>query len=168
MQVRSSLSWEPPSLLAFFQCGHLYGCHGALNAFIAVFSTRSVNGLLQGVVCQHAKNGGYIVLEVDVFDPLRDAFAYKGEMLSFPADHRSYGYDGIEFIFLDHVFASVYQLKASRHIATEDVLLQGTVLQKRVHGTFVEVAGDLFVPFRNNDPKPKVLRVWDRSLIVSR
>ena len=134
-----------------------------------MFASTSVYGWLKRSVGKYTKDNRDLTLDIQVFDSLSCSLTYKIKMLGLALDHRTYGYDGVQhFVAVLHLLTSKDQFETSGDIPSNDILLYYTTFQQGIKSPLKEILGDLRVPFRNNDPKSKILRVWDRCLVVIR
>ena len=94
----------PPFL---FVDGSLQGYHTdsrgcRLNTFVPVFTASPVDGLLQGIGCQHAENEGESVLEIQVHQSVRNGIADEIKVPGFSLDHTAQAKDRVVALPVGH------------------------------------------------------------------
>ena len=100
---------------------HFEGGDGTLDAFVAVFSAGTVEGLLHGVGGQDTEDDGTFVFKSHVGDALRHSLADELEVACFALDNASDADDGVGILVAEHHVGCRGELECAGHMAYQDV-----------------------------------------------
>src|SRR5690606_39578330 len=111
-----------------------------------MFPSRTVYGLLHGVIGKNTENDGCFVQYVQIFYALCNSLTNKIEMFGLALYNTSYGYNGIYHLLL-HFFAAVNQFEATWHVPPHNIIGVGSIFKQCIVSPLEQGFCNSIIPF---------------------
>ena len=135
------------------QIGHLDGGEAGIETFVAAFQAGAIDGLLERVAGENAKDHGHARIELGELHAARDFVANIFEVRGFAANHAADADDGVATARLREFFRGDRNFKRAGNANDFDLFFRGAGAFERVECSGEKTVGDELLKRLTTIPK---------------